>query len=259
MFRGLAIGLLCLPAFLAIPVSAQDAELTVDQIIAKHTEAVGGIDKLNAIQSVSMTGNAVLMGGQFEAPMTLKMKRPSSLRTDITVNGQSVTQAFDGTVAWSINPFMSGPDPQKASDEDAQQMREDSDFIEGSLVNYKAKGSTIELIGKEDVAGAQAYKLKVTKKSGSVDYEYLDAKTFLPVRGTGKRKQAGQEMDIETLPSNYKQVNGVMMPFALTQNMNGNALMDLKIEKIEVNVPIDDAIFHMPDKPKEEKKDTPKQ
>lgn len=259
MFRSLAIAVLCLPAFLIIPAAAQDAELTVDQIVEKHIQALGGADKLKAIQNVTASGKAVLMGGQFEAPVVMKVKRPSSMRMEMTMQGKSLIQAFDGTTAWMINPFVGSSDPQKSNDEDTQQARDDSDFIDGSLVDYKAKGNTIEQMGKEDVEGTAAYKLKVTKKSGSIEYEFLDAQTFLPIRSSGKRKQMGQEIEYESTPGNYKAVNGVMMPYSLSQKMNGKAALDLTLDKIEVNTPMDDSIFQMPEKPKEEKKDAAKQ
>ena len=176
-----------------------------------------------------------------------------------TGTGKSFIQAFDGTTAWMVNPFMGSPDPQKSNDEDTQQAKDDSDFIDGSLVDYKTKGNTVELMGKEDVEGTAAYKLKITKKSGSIEYEFLDAQTFLQLRSSGKRKQGGQEAEYESTPSNYKPVNGVMMPYSLSQKVNGSPMMDLTIEKFEVNTTIDDAIFQLPEKPKEEKKDAAKQ
>ena len=263
MFRSLATTLLCVPAFFFIPAAAQDApkeaDLTVDQIVEKHTQALGGGDKLKAITSVTVNGKAVLMGGQIEAPIVMKIKRPASMHMEMSVQGKSFIQAFDGTTAWTVNPFTGSPDPQKSNDEDTQQAKDDSDFIDGSLVDYKAKGNTVELMGKEDVEGTAAYKLKVTKKSGSIEYEFLDAQTFLQLRSSGKRKQGGQEIDYESTPSNYKPVNGVMMPYSLSQKMNGSPMMELTIEKIEVNTPIADTIFQMPEKPKEEKKDAAKQ
>jgi outer membrane lipoprotein-sorting protein len=259
MFRSLVTTILCVPAFLFIPAAAQDTELTVDQIVEKHTQALGGADKLKAIQSETITGKVVLMGGQLEAPVTMSVKRPASMRMEMTVQDKSYIQAFDGATAWTVNPFTGPPDPQKSNDEDTQLAKDDADVIEGSLVDYKAKGNTVELVGKEEVEGSPAYKLKVTKKSGNVEYEFLDAQTFLPIRTSGKRKQMGQEMEFESSPGNYKPVNGVMMPHSLAQKVNGNPMMQLTIEKIEVNTPIDDSVFKMPEKPKEEKKDAAKQ
>jgi hypothetical protein len=50
------------------------------------------------------------------------------------------------------------------------------------------------------------------------------------------------------MPSNYKEVNGVMIPFTLRQKMNGKEAMELNITEIDVNKPIDDAVFRMPEK-----------
>ena len=234
--------------------AAQTADLTVDQIVQKHTEALGGADKLKAIQTVKATGKASLMGGQIETPVVMQAKRPTSVRMEMTIQGKSFVQAFDGTTAWTINPYGASPDPQKSGEEDTKAARDDADFIDGALVEYKAKGNTVELLGKEDADGTQAYKLKVTKKSGTVEYDYLDAQTFLPLKSTGTRKQMGQEFDFESRPSNFKPVNGVLMPFSLEQKVSGKPMMQLTLEKIEANVPMDDSLFRLPDKPKEEKK-----
>ena len=234
--------------------AAQTADLTVDQIVQKHTEALGGADKLKAIQTVKATGKASLMGGQLETPVVMQAKRPTSVRMEMTIQGKSFVQAFDGTTAWTINPYGASPDPQKSGEEDTKAARDDADFIDGALVEYKAKGNTVELLGKEDADGTQAYKLKVTKKSGTVEYDYLDAQTFLPLKSTGTRKQMGQEFDFESRPSNFKPVNGVLMPFSLEQKVSGKPMMQLTLEKIEANVPMDDSLFRLPDKPKEEKK-----
>jgi len=259
MPRTIATVLLTIAAFVIIPAAAQDADLTLDQIVQKHTEALGGVDKLKAVQNVTMTGKASLLGGQMEAPLTMKVKRPSSMRMEMIVQGKSFIQAFDGTTAWMINPFSGSDEPQKQTDEDTKAARDDADFIDGSLVDYKTKGNILELIGKEDVDGKPAYKIKVTKKGGTMEFEFLDAKTFLPVKSSGKRKQQGQDIEYESTPGNFKEVNGVMMPFSLNQKVNGKSMMELTVEKVEVNTPMDASVFQMPEKPKEQKKEPPKQ
>lgn len=249
MFRYLATIILFISALL----TAQEIQLTVDQIVQKHTAALGGADKLSAIQNVTMTGKATLMGGQLQAPVTVKAKRPASMRMEMTMQGQTFVQAFDGQTAWIMNPFMGSLDPQKSSGEDTKTARDDADFIDGSLVDYKAKGNAVEFTGKEDVDGSPAYKLKVTKKGGSIEFVFLDAQTFLPVKSAGTRMQKDQEIAYESFPGNFKPVNGVMMPFSLNQKLNGRDIMELIVEKVEVNTPMDDSIFRMPDKPAPQK------
>ncbi len=76
---------------------------------------------------------------------------------------------------------------------------------------------------------------------------FLDEKSFLTVKIISKVKQMGQEFEAETLPGNYKPVEGVMMPFSTDMKVNKQAGMQMQFEKVDVNVPVDDAVFAMPE------------
>ncbi|MEK7404712.1 MAG: hypothetical protein AAB225_06355 [Acidobacteriota bacterium] len=234
-------------AALSLGAPAQQ-ELTVDQIIQKHHAALGGVEKIKAIRSVKITGKAVLGGGAMEAPMTIQFKRPRLIHTELTIQGRSIVTGFDGTSAWMINPMTGSSELQKRSEEEAQETAESADF-DGPLVDYKAKGHSVELAGKEDVEGTPAYKLKVTRKIGRTDYMFLDAKSFLLIKSVGRRKQMGQELDVESFTGDYKPVNGVLMAHSIESKVGGKAMMRVTFETIEANVDIDDSIFKMPAPP----------
>ncbi len=243
--RSILIAIVAASALLLLG-APEETTLTADQIVQKHVEALGGIAKLNAIRTLVVSGKASILG-QTEAPLTIRVKRPNLLRLEMTFQGRKVVQAFDGITAWTINPMI-GAGPKESSDEDTRAAQESSDFIGGNLVDYKSKGNMVELVGKEDVDGLAVYKLKITKKSGSVEYDYLDAKSFLPVKTEGRRTQLGQEILYESKIANYKPVEGVLMPFSLTQLVNGRLAMEITVEKMDANVPLDEAVFKMPEK-----------
>ena len=232
---------------LVLLATPEETPLTVDEVVQKHVEALGGAAKLNAIQSLVVTGTAFILG-ETEAPLTIQVKRPNLMRLEMTFQGRKVVQAFDGTTAWTINPVVSS-EPKQSSDEDTRAAQESSDFIGGNLVDYKSKGNTVELVDKEALDGVSVYKLKITKKNGSIEYDYLDAKSFLPVRTEGRRTQLGQEILYESKIADYKPVEGVLMPFSLTQLVNGRLAMEITVEKMDANVPLDPAVFKMPEKP----------
>jgi outer membrane lipoprotein-sorting protein len=240
MFRktlsALALGLLLAPA-----VRAQ----TVDEVLAKYYEAQGGVEKLKALNSVRITGT-LPVGPGMEAPFVMERKRPGKQRMEFTLQGMTGIQAFDGERAWSVMPFMGKKDPEAASEEDSRLQKEDADF-DGPLFDWKQKGHTIELVGKEQVEGADAFKLKVTKKNGNVDFYYLDAETYLTVKQEGKRRRQGTEIEGETIFSDYKDVDGYMMPFVMEQGMKGAPQRQkLTFTKIELNVPLAEDRFAMP-------------
>src|SRR5947209_5383246 len=176
----------------AVAASAQ----TADEVIAKYVQAKGGREKLKAVQSVRMTGKMDIGNGA-QAPFTMEMKRPNKVRTEFTLQGMTGTQAYDGTTGWMVMPFMGKKDPEVMSADDLKGIDEQADF-EGPLVDYKAKGHQVELLGKETVEGTPAWKLKLTKKNGDVSYVYLDADAYLEIKEEGKRTMRGQEVEFES-------------------------------------------------------------
>jgi outer membrane lipoprotein-sorting protein len=226
----------------ALPAAAQ----TADEIIAKNIAAKGGLEKLKAVNTIRMTGK-MTVGPGIEAPIVLEIKRPKSTRMDITIQGMVGSQAYDGASGWSLMPFGGSKVPQQMTAEEATLAEEQAD-LDGPLIDYKAKGNTVELLGKEKVEGAEAYKLKVTLKNGVVRTMYIDAEHFLEIKEESKRTIRGSEMEMETIVGDYKEVDGLMLPHSVDAGAKGSPQRQkLVIEKIEINVPIDDARFKMPD------------
>lgn len=231
----------CAAALLAVTASAQ----TVDELVEKNIKARGGLDKIKAVKSVKMYGKMKM--GPMEAPFIIVNSRPNKIRTDFTIQGMTGTQAFDGTTGWSVMPFMGKKDAEKMSEDELKAVADDAD-IDGPLVDYKAKGNKLELLGKEDVQGAPAYKIKVTRKNGVERTVYLDADTYLEVKADSKRKIQGQEMEGETIIGDYKAVEGVMYPHSMESKIKGKEGVGqtITIEKIAVNPQLDANTFSMP-------------
>lgn len=235
----LAAALLALLAPLA---SAQ----TLDEILAKHWAAEGGLDKIKAVQSYRMTGKMTI-GPGMEAPFVMEKKRPNLMRTEFTVQGMTGVQAFDGKQGWMLMPFMGKKDPEVMPAELMNQVEEQSEFDE-PFIDSKAKGHVIELVGKEDLDGTPAWKLKVTRKNGDIDYTYMDAETFLTLKQEGKRVIRGTEMEGESLLGDYKSVDGLMIAHSIESGAKGEAAHSRKLsfDKIEVNPTIEADRFAMP-------------
>ena len=255
MFRRLRLGIVMV-AVLVPTVWAQ----TVDEIIAKNIQARGGADKLKSVQSVKSTAT-MAMGPGMEAPGVLIQKRDNLARLEFTIQGLTAVQAYDGKSAWQVMPFMGKKDPELMSADEAKEMEETAD-MDGPLVDYKNKGHQVELLGKEKVEGTDAYKLKLSLKNGDVQTIYIDADSFLEIKEETKRTVRGSEQVFESAIGDYKEVGGIMFPFAVESGVKGSAQKQkLTVTKVELNVPADNAIFKMPPPapaPPPAKPDTPK-
>jgi len=226
-------------ALLAAPMFAQ----TADELIEKNIKAHGG-EKMKAMKSVRMTGSMKM--GPIEAPFTIMKTRPENVRMEFTVQGMTGMQAYDGTTGWAVMPFMGKKDPEKLAGDQLDDIKDEADF-DGPMVNYKAKGNKVEYLGKVEVEGTQAYKLKLTRKNGNEETVYLDADNYLEIKTEGKRKIQGQEAETETTIGNYKEVDGVLFPTQIENHVKGReGAQTFTISKIEVNPAIDAASFAMP-------------
>lgn len=234
---------------LLLLVTSEAHALTADELIAKNIEARGGRAKLEAIRSLRLTGKATFGGGDFimEQEWTGLQKRPGFLRHERSMQGLTAITAFDGEVGWTLQPFGGRREPQKLPQDSVKSLRVEAD-LDGPLVDHKAKGHAVEYLGTEDVDGTDAHKLKVTLRDGDVQYIYLDPDYFLEIRVLYQTKVRGVEEEGETDLGNYREVEGVMMPFSIESGEKGGPKgFKLTFEKVEVNVAIDDSLFRFPE------------
>jgi outer membrane lipoprotein-sorting protein len=232
-------------AVMLLAVSLQAADLTVDDILAKNAEAKGGLEKMKAVQSMKLTGKMAL-GGGMEAPFVMTKKRPELMRLEFTIQGMTGIQAYDGTTGWMVMPFMGKKDPEAMSGDMLKEVKEQADF-DGPFVDYAKKGNKVELIGKADVEGTPAYKVKLTTKEGTESFVYFDADSFLEIKVEAKRKIQGQEVEGEQTFGNYQEFGGLLFATSMEMKAKGApAGQTLTIDKIELNTPLDDASFKMP-------------
>src|SRR5438132_8264351 len=239
---------LILAALIAPKIFAQDkSQPTVDELVAKNIEAKGGATALHDLQSLRLTGKLLVQqGGQIELAYLQTKKRPDEVRTEASLQGMTQIQAYDGKEGWKVSPFFGRKDPERMSADDVKALIEDSE-IDGALVDWQTKGSSVEYLGTEDVDGTPAHKLKVVRKNGDVNFVYLDPDHFLEIRILTQRTRHGAQEEVEEDISDYEKIGGVFIPFSIEDGRKGDPdKQKTVIEKAEANVPVDDAIFHFP-------------
>jgi hypothetical protein len=245
---------LALAAFVMWSGSGAAAAQTVDEIVAKHIQARGGYDKIKAIQTIKMTRTVATPFTNVQ--LIVYKKRPNLLRFEQTPKGQTTATArgINADAAWDT---AAGGKILTRPEKVALEGREiDADF-DGLLVDWKEKGHTVSLEGTEEYNGSPAHKLKVTTKGGSVRHLFIDTKSFMEIGMTGVSLLP--QMDPKTkefrtqqssfIYGDFREVNGVKFPFSIDEERIGGPITQsfaTYTDKIEVNVPMDDALFATP-------------
>jgi len=218
--------------------SAQSSS-KVDDLIAKNLRAKGGLEKLRAVQTSKQISHMTVQG--MDGTLTMYGRRPNLTRQEISVSGQVIINAFDGTTPWLINPLTGSSAPIIISGPQADAIRDQSDF-DGPLVDYRTKGYTIELVGLETMNGKKVQHLKLTGKNKPVQHCYLDNDTGLEAKIVTE-SPAGQ---LEQELSDYRDVDGLKVPFSIRTLSNGAVMGQITVDKVELNPTLDDSLFKMP-------------
>jgi hypothetical protein len=209
---------------------------TADEVVDKYVNALGGKDKMLALKTVKMLGSLSVQGA--DVSLTIQRKHMVGARTDISVMGTENFQLTTPEKSWSYMPIQGQASPEELQ-EDAHKSSVGQLDLQGVLVNYKEKGNTVEYKGKETVDGKECYKLIIVTKLGKTLTYYIDTKTDRLAKAVSKSLRNGEDVEIETTFSDYKQTkDGYWFAFNSVTPQG-----EVSYSSIETNVPIDDSIF----------------
>ena len=249
--------------------TAQPANLSAAEIVSKNIAARGGLAAWRGVQTLSWAGKLDAGGNnepqfkipgrpapprpsaeltaQVQLPFVLEMARARMSRWEIQFAGQTAVQVYDGKQGWKVRPYLGrgGVEPFTADELKSAEAQAD---LDGALVDYAAKGTTVELAGVEKVQGKDAYKLKLTLRDKRVMHEWIDATSFLEVKLEGTpRKLDGKSHAVSVFLRDYRTVNGLVMPYLVETVVEGVQRTEkIQIEKVVVNPNLNASRFAKP-------------
>jgi len=227
------------PAPALAPAQVSAPALTADEVVSKYLDAVGGKEAISKVKTMSVEGTMQVMGN--DAPTRTITVDGVGSKQESEINGSKIISCYTDKGGWMVNPMTgaSGPAPMP---DDQYNSGKVAIYVGGPLYNYAAKGSMIELAGKDD----KTYSIKVTTKEKAEYTFVIDAKTYQVNTMTSTVQMQGQAMTLTTTYSDYRKTEtGFMVPYGISMDF-GQFQLSISVKKVELNKTIDPAIFAMP-------------
>jgi hypothetical protein len=236
---------LCLLSLVQLTGYGQRA-VTLDDIIAHNTEAMGGRDLIESVRTLEVTLHIKDPG--FEVDAVYHAARPGKMRIDILDNGQRVyMERFDGAKGWQ----WTGKEEKQEGVVPTATLRHGIE-LPGTLFGLhelQKRGHRLELAGRENIDGLDYYVLRLVFADGYESSLYIDPQTW---RITRRRDIRALHPDvdptkttIESRKSDWRQVDGLWFPFA-SQDIDlktRKVLETATVREIKLNPTVDSAIF----------------
>src|SRR6478736_4951308 len=216
---------------------------TADQIISGYVKYIGGEKNWSKIKTITTSGEYNYGGAAF--PFTTTAKAPNRYKFVVPFNGKYYAQAFDGTTGWKIDAFKDETQPTSLSGKQALAMANEADVeLEDPMINYQAKGHQASLEGKETIENTECFKIKFTRKNGDIETWYFDTNSHALVMKNAVSKNVEMEGALlNTYYSDYKKVEGIKIPLKAVSKSNGQTILTITIDKLELNKPVSENEF----------------
>ncbi len=218
---------------------SQDAK----EIINKSIEAQGGKKILENIVDSTYIGNMEMIQFGMSGGVTRYQKEPNKMRMDIEVQGFIITQAYDGETAWMINP------QTNATEEMPENLA--ADMKKGALgldavLNPEKYGITYSYKGTETIDAVEHHIIEQSFEDGEKITLFINGKTYLPYKSiTTSIGPTGSEIEETTIMSDYREVEGMMIPFSLVIYQDDEEFVSMTISEVKVNTGLEDSLFQM--------------
>lgn len=203
-------------------------------IFEKIIEALGGRQNLLKIQDSKISVDYKVMPGNLDLMAVYYMKLPDKLRIDLN---NVWTKAFDGKSGW-------GFDVQNSSFRDLSkdalvEFKNSALSVQGMLYPENLSISPV-FEGRAPLESKNYLLISYDNRNGyDKTYVHVDPETFLPFMSTSI-KSGGK---IGVVCSEYREIDGVKLPFSIDINMNGNKAIHMSVREWKLNSNLEDALF----------------
>ncbi len=212
------------------------------EILNKHYQAMGGLEKIKTQKTMHIAGDLVLEGTGLEGSFEQWSESPIKRRQEVDLKVLTQVSGDNGEYAWSVDQngkLQIRRDEKTEKDRRLQILLEKFDHLDPNSDVFE-----LSYEGIDTAAGNDCYVVKIANNiNQDVSSQYYDTAGFM-LRKTVSESPEGKRI---TWHSDYRDVKGI--PFAFKQisvQYPSGMKSIVDFTAVEINVPVDPALFEPP-------------
>ena len=226
---------------------ASEADMAkAKEILAAAVEAHGGLEKLKSVKNIVMEARA--SANTPAGPMQVEGKSyyvyPDKFRQDMKMPQGEMAYVFDGTAGFAMTPMGVQPIPPQMANSFKDAVFRENVWL---LANLSQNNIPIQYAGTEEVQGKQAHVLAVQQPSGEMLKVFISDETYYIVKISYREMNQGMAVNRETFMDDYRDVDGIKVPYHIVQNVDGQPFSESSVTGITLNAEIDASLFQEPE------------
>lgn len=231
MHRFLISTLLLVSIPLLASAQASNDIFKLNQILRGYTETYGGFRDVNRLASVSIEGVQVQEGVEYS--FDLHKKRPDSIRYQLERDNATLTSVYNGEQGWLRIRTENKISVEELFGANVEMLKKEARF-ESPLYRHQEKNeNTISLVGRERVAEADVYILRVEEPLGVVSLYFLHPENYHILRID--RLNDREDVVFQTLYRDYREVGGYPFAHEVEIRVNGETVSLTRVDSVTVN------------------------
>lgn len=211
---------------------------TATEIIEMNLKARGGKEKILSLKNMKMECISNRQGMEF--PVTLTFSHKQGFRMDMQMMGMDCFMMINNKAAYSYFPIRGQAKPEAMPEEAHRKMLSRLD-LHGDFIDYDAKEISFSVLPEDKFDNQVCYVLLSKSKEGRLKTIYLNKETKMIVKEVSKIEVEGEETEVVATYSDYKTIDGFVLPMAMTSPMQG----DIKVSKYTINAELKAEMFEL--------------
>lgn len=208
---------------------------------------MGGLNGFNKVKTATINYGIYDTAGKLKITVAIQQANNHAMRTELNYNGNRIIRIYNNGRAWITRHSPAGNSSSAIIDSAELGRMKEASTVTWALMDYKARGHRVELLGQEITAGVEAWKIKlVNNDTRETNYYFISKTNYEILKMESETEADNGSVKEETWYYEPRSINNLKFFMKSVVKEDGRVIQETRIKSIKLDLPLDEKIFDLP-------------